>query len=231
MTDEDHRRVDELEAEAVSLLEAHEYGTSELRVVVAIELVEVTSGTKSPRLVSLLRLLAKLLARPLGTRNEDAVEHLGRALEIAREQDPSEVTLAGLYGQFGGALQAAGRLEEARQMCQCALEISTRNGGSSGITFDLARLSLVVAEISQEEAIPLLERLVALEGMEDAESFAQMMALSQLGTCLIAVGRGQEAIPKLEHALRILESRTKGAPHRWATEFQALIEKARSGNT
>jgi hypothetical protein len=50
-----------------------------------------------------------------------------------------------------------------------------------------------------------------------------------LADCQMAVGRSTEAVGNLEYALRIVEAKTRGAPHRWADELRRMIEDAKRG--
>ncbi|MGH7293842.1 MAG: hypothetical protein ACRELB_02860, partial [Polyangiaceae bacterium] len=104
MTDDVHARATRLEADAAAQLRQGDPASAERTVVSAIEWVEATDGLESPWLITLLRLLAKILRPPSGTAGDRPVVHIQRALELARTHGLPRSTLASIHAQAGGAL-------------------------------------------------------------------------------------------------------------------------------
>jgi tetratricopeptide (TPR) repeat protein len=220
--------VQELENRAISLLASRQLDAAHVAAQAAIEFVEANWGADSSRLVSLFRLMAKIHDPPIGTRNDLAVQYLFRAIDISRIHPLDDSVQCSLLGQAASALHTAGRVGEAREMQERALGLAERAGSPAEVAFQLHGLALIVSDVDQAEAVPLWQRLVEFQACDAKDSMSHMMALAQLGRCLLRVGRNADAIEALEHSLRILDVLNKGLSSRWSDDIRELIDKARS---
>ena len=149
-------------------------------------------------------------------RLEDAVSCLEKALELARLLGNSRFEATAM--QFLGAAQAlSGRVETGRYHLVRSLDMARAMGDRYAEVFSLMYLTRLYIALGDEEALPTVEKAVALSRRHGINHhLADSLGLA--GEIHLAAGRTGEAIASLEESVRLW--RTRG----WSSFLAGALE-------
>jgi tetratricopeptide (TPR) repeat protein len=200
----------------------------------AVNYVDLTWGADDGHLIKPLRLMAESYWRehgPLDPNNTSEVECLRRALAIARLRLPSDhLEIARLAGEVGNHLVVAGRLDEGCALMLECIDIARDNGSEDDFSRYLTGVAHVRMEQGQPgEALSFFQQAALACERRDPSSAVHAIRRVQLGKCLLALGRSQEALKELHLALRVLDAkRLRGEHASMMNDIMEMIDSVES---
>jgi tetratricopeptide (TPR) repeat protein len=140
-----------------------------------------------------------------------------------------------LAGQLGSHLAIAQRIDEGCALMLECVEIARQNASEDNFSRYLSLVAL--ARMEQErpaEALPFFERAALISEHDDPSSTNHAISRAQLGKCLLALGRYQEALNHLELALRLVDADRVEGKRRHAqlmNDIMEMMDRAKSGTS
>lgn len=167
-----------------------------------------------------------LMGVAYGTRRvESAIEHLTRALELARELGNPRFLATAL--QFLGAAHCeAGRVDSGHDLLVESLTMCHERGDRYAEAFSLLYLAKLYAALDDPRARPAAEAVLSLSRRHDMRHHVAD-ALKVLGDLDLAAGRYASATVRLEESVRVWRSRGWSS---FLAETLRSLGRAQAGN-
>ena len=196
----------------------------------AMNYTDQTWGKDDGHLIRPLRLMAESFWRehgPLDPNNESEVECLQRALAIARRRlPPDHLEVGRLAGEVGNHLVIAGHIDEGCALMLECVEIADKNASEDVSLMYLSGIGYARMEQGRPvEALAFFERATTAYARRDPSSTTHAIKRSELGKCLLALGRKEEALEQFHLALRLLDATRIHGKHAYLmSEVMEMID-------
>lgn len=180
-----------------------ELEAAEAAFLEALRIREATLAPADPQTVIVLSNLGSLYTD--AGRREEGIEFSRRALDahLARHGETPHLEVAFSTNNLASALEMAGRFDEAEPLYLRSMEIrqALLDPDHPSVTRLRNNLgTLYIRSGRHEEAVPLLEEVVAAERRHGLEPVGLARSLSNYGTALIRSGRSAEALDPLRES-------------------------------